>query len=62
VPALAASPCFGTQRQGWPVNGAPTSVSANDGGLLRVCALGGLECNFFSSRVLTVMWSVLSLY
>jgi hypothetical protein len=62
VTALAASPCFGTQRQGCPVNGVPVSVSTDGAGLLCVCALRGLECNFFSFGVLTVMWGVLSLY
>jgi hypothetical protein len=62
LPALAASPCVGTHRRGRPVGGAPASVKADGGGILRVCALEGLECNLLSFRGLCVAWGALFQY
>jgi hypothetical protein len=59
LPALAASPCVGTHRHGRPVGGAPASVKSDGGGILRVCALEGLECSF---RGLCVIWGALFQY
>jgi hypothetical protein len=59
---LAASPCVGTHRRGRPVGGAPASVKADGRGILRVCALEGLECNPLSFRGLCVIWGALFQY